>query len=352
MKINNTGKWTLGVVAAFAVGVSTAALMTGTSTPIVNKPVDMTSAAEMLNNIEPTAGDAAAPTPATTKPQTDSSPVVAKVNGENVTLGQLEAYRKTMPEQIAKAPIEQVFPMVQEQVVMGHVISSKATAAGFENDPEVQQRLAMMRDNVIRATYLEREVNKIVTDAAVKAEYDLFLKDFKPIEEINAQHILVDSEATAKDIIKKLDGGAKFEDLVKEFSKDKGAAGDGSLGYFKSGDMVKEFADAAFELKKGTYSKTPVKTQFGYHVVKVNDKRMAKAPDFATMEPQLKTKLQRDAFEKLLSGLKKEASIEMFDMKGNKLTEPKQVDATAPAGPTVAPVDAKAANATEPAAAK
>ncbi len=349
MKINNTGIWSLGVVAAFAVGVSTAALMTGTSTPTLNKPVDMTSAAEMLNNIEPTAGDATAQ-PAAAKPSTDSTPVVATVNGKDVTLGQLEEYRKTMPEQISKAPMEQVFPMVQEQVVMGNVISSKATAAGFENDPEVQQRLAMMRDNVIRATYLEREVNKMVTDATVKAEYDIYLKDFKPAEEINAQHILVDSESTAKDIIKKLDTGAKFEDLVKEFSKDKGTGGDGSLGYFKSGDMVKEFADAAFQLKKGTYSKTPVKTQFGYHVVKLNDRRMSPAPDFATMEPQLKTKLQRDAFEKLIAAMKNEASIEMFDMKGNKLPEPKQADATAPM--TTPAADAKAANATEPAAAK
>ncbi len=352
MKINNTGIWSLGVIAAFAVGVSTAALMTGTSKTDLNTPTDMASAAQMLNDIEPTAGE-----PAMAK--SDSTPVVAKVNGKDVTLGQLEEYRKTMPEQVSKAPMDQVFGLVQEQVVMGNVISEKAAAANFDQDPEVQQRLAVMRDNVIRATYLEREVNKLVSDAAVKAEYDMYVKNFQPAEEMNAQHILVDQETSAKDIIKKLDSGAKFEDLVKEFSKDKGAAGDGSLGYFKAGDMVKEFSDAAFQLKKGTYSKAPVKTQFGYHVVKVNDRRMASAPSFATMEPQLKAKLQRDSFQTLLADMKKGAQIEMFDIKGNKIPEPKQAAADtaeptpAPAATSAAtPTDAKSANATEPAAAK
>jgi peptidyl-prolyl cis-trans isomerase C len=300
-------KFALGVVAAFAVGVSTPALISGKKDTSTNTN-DMAMVAAQLNDIQPTAGDASA--------KTADGPVIATVNGTKITLDQLKAYMKSMPPQVSGAQLDQVFPMIQDQMVVGEIIGEKAKAQDLANDPEVQQRLALVRDNVIRATYLERAVDKRVDDAAQRKEYDAFVKDFKPAEELNAQHILVDDESKAKDIIKKLAGGAKFEDLVKEFSKDKGAEGTGDLGYFKAGDMVKEFSDAAFALKKGDVSKTPVKTQFGYHVIKMNDRRMSSAPTFEQMQPQIKAKLQRESLDTVINELRAAAKIELFDMNG------------------------------------
>lgn len=300
-------KLALGIVAAFAVGVATPALMSGKK-DAGQKTDDMAMVAAQMNDIQPTAGDAGG--------KTSENPVIAKVNGTEITLNQLKDYTKSMPPQIAGAPLDQVFGMVQDQMVVGEIIGAKAKAENLGDDAEVKQRLALMKDNVIRATYLERLVEKRAGDAAQRKEYDAFVKDFKPAEELNAQHILVDDEAKAKDIIKKLSDGAKFEDLVKEFSKDKGAGGTGDLGYFKAGDMVKEFSDAAFALKKGDVSKTPVKTQFGYHVIKINDRRMSTAPTFEQMQPQIKNKIQREALETVINELRASAKVELFDMSG------------------------------------
>lgn len=253
--------------------------------------------------MEPAAGDAGA-----------NSTVIAVVNGQKLTMSDYNKYLKTMPEQVAQAPMDQVFPMVQDQLVVGQIISGKAT--GMENDPEVQDRLANLKDNVIRATWLERAVSAKVTDAAMQAEYNKFTKEFKPAEELNAQHILVDSADKGKEVIEKMNKGAKFEAMVAEYSKDKGAKNDGDLGYFKQGDMVKEFSDAAFAMKKGEMSKEPVKTQFGYHVIRVNDRRMSQAASFEEMKPQIKAKLQREALETVIADLRTGAQIELFDAKG------------------------------------
>jgi peptidyl-prolyl cis-trans isomerase C len=323
MSMTTNTKWMMGVVAAFALGVSTMALLSGhdKTAPATQ---DMAAIAEQMNDIQPVAGDA--------KPEAQSGVVVAKVNGQAITLDQVKAYAKTMPPQIAGAPLEQVFPMVQEQMVVGQIITTKADAENLASDPEVQQRIAMMRDNVIRATYIEREMAKRANDAAFKKAYDKFAKDFKPVDEVNAQHILVDDEAKAKEIIAKIKDGTKFEDMVKEFSKDKGANADGSLGYFKQSDMVPEFANAAFAMKKGELSKTPVKTQFGWHVIKVNDRRQSTAPSYEEMLPQIRDQVQRDTFEAMVAEWRQNANIEMFDMNGKSVAKAEPVAATSGGG--------------------
>lgn len=294
MQMNNT-KWTVAVLAAFALGVSVSALMSGTKTP---------ASYNNIAAVEPASGDE----------NLAANTVIADVNGTKLTMKDYNDYLRTMPEQVQAAPMDQVFGMVQDQLVVGTIISNRAS--GMESDPEVQKRMATLQQNVIRAAWLEREVKSKVTESAAKKEYDEYAKNFEPAEEMNAQHILVDSEAKAKDIIAKLQGGAKFEDMVKEYSKDKGAKNDGDLGYFKQTDMVKEFADVAYQMKKGETSKSPVKTQFGYHVIRVNDRRLSQVPTFEQMKPQIESKLQREALETVINDLRKSAKIELFDAKG------------------------------------
>lgn len=302
-KLTSTN-FTIGLVVAFALGVSSYALLN-------NMQGKETMSGAMLAQMEPAAGTSAAPAPTGA-----DATVIAKVDGKDITMQDVKNFMETSQDQMAGASLDQIFPMIQEQLVMGAVISNKAAAQNLEQDPVVQTRLAVMKDNVIRATYLEREVNAMTNDDALKAKYDEFAKSFKPEEEVSAQHILVDDEAKAKEVIKKLKAGAKFEDLVKEYSKDKGAKQDGDLGYFRQTDMVKEFADAAFSMKKGEISEKPAKTNFGFHVIKVNDRRMSQAPAFDDVKAQLKAQGQREALNTIIGDLRKGAKIELFGMDG------------------------------------
>lgn len=254
----------------------------------------------------------------------EDNPVVAKVNGLEIHMSDLTNILSSMPEQMQGAPMEQIFPMLQEQVVMGEIISAKARDQKLADDPEVQQRLATLKENVIRGVFIERAVKAKVTDASLQAEYKKFTSEFKPAEERHAQHILVDKEADAKSVIAQLDKGAKFEDLVKKYSKDKGAKADGDLGFFKKTDMVKEFSDAAFAMKKGTYSKTPVKTAFGYHVINMLDTRTSAPPTFEQLKGQLTAQAQQMAVQDVLKKLKDGAKIELFDMQGKPVKAEKE----------------------------
>ena len=142
------------------------------------------------------------------------------------------------------------------------------------------------------------------------------LEGFEKVEEIHARHILVPDEAKAKEIIKKLDGGAEFKDLAKESSDGPTAANGGDLGYFAKSEMVPEFAEAAFALQPGTYTKEPVKTQFGWHVIKVEEKRQRPEPQFEAVKPQLEAQIRREKLNTMLEQWQKEASIKKFDING------------------------------------
>ena len=132
-------------------------------------------------------------------------------------------------------------------------------------------------------------------------------------EEVHARHILVKTEDEAKDVIKQLDAGKDFAELAKEKSTDPNKDDGGDLGYFTRGRMVKEFEDAAFSLEKGTYSKTPVKTDFGYHVIKVEDKRDAPPPPFEQVQDQVRQLVMRDKYLALLNDAKAKAKVEITD---------------------------------------
>jgi peptidyl-prolyl cis-trans isomerase C len=259
---------------------------------------------------------AADPAPAAAQ---KDNPVIAKVDGKEIHLSDVKDMIAAMPAPMNNTPIEQVFPMVQEQIAIGTVISARATKENLEADPVVQKRLALIKDNVIRSMYIERAVKAAVTEDAIKKAYQDSIKDFKPETEVSAQHILVDDEAKAKEIIAKLAKGGKFEDLVKESSKDKGSKGDGDLGFFKKGDMVKEFADAAFAMKVGTTSTAPVKTSFGYHVIKLNASRQSAPPTFEEKKEEITAGLQHATVEKVISDIRASAKIELFDMKGDPI---------------------------------
>ncbi len=271
-------------------------------------------------------------------PVKPGNPVVAKVDGKDVTRVDVYRYIRMMPENVQQLPPGAVYPLALEQVINTRLVQNQAEAADLENDSEVKKQLAMAKQQIERAVYIQRAVDKNISESDLKAAYDEFVKKAPDVEEIHASHILVDSEQKAKDIIAKLGKGESFETLAKENSADKTGANGGDLGWFSKQDMVPEFANATFALKKGETSKTPVKTQFGWHVIKVTDSRSRPKPSFEEVKPYLQVDLRRQTLEKMLEDWRAKAKIEKFDINGDPVSaEPAAGSDTSPAIAVPAP---------------
>lgn len=310
--------------------------------------IDPTAAAEQMANIAPTAGEEAQPADNNASAKADvnadeqkqidaafadagtidgvkvepGNPVVARVNGQDITRVDVFRFIQMMPGNLQQLPPSTIYPLAVDQVINTRVVEAKADAAALEADPEVQKQLDMAKEQIIRGIFVQRELEKQITDADVKKAYDDFVARTPDVEEIKARHILVEDEAKAKDIITKLESGEDFAKLAKENSKDPGNKDEGGdLGWFAKQDMVPEFAEAAFKLGKGEITKTPVKTQFGYHVVKLDDKRTKPKPSFEDMKQSLRTELSRQKLEAMVQDWREAAKIERFDVNGNPIKE-------------------------------
>ncbi len=253
-----------------------------------------------------------------------NDPVVAKVDGQDVRRSEVLEFAKNLPPQMQQIPPQSLFPILMEQVIAGKVIDEKAAkVSGLTSEPEYKQRMAEADTQIKRAVFLEKELDKNMTDAKLQAAYDKFKEGQGKVEEVRARHILVDSEDQAKALIKKLEEGAKFEELAKENTKDtSNRASGGDLGYFTKESMVKEFSTAAFSMSKGEYTKTPVKTQFGYHVILVEDKRNRPVPTLDEVRPQLEAEVKREMLNEMVENWRKSADVQMFDMNGNPVKAP------------------------------
>jgi len=245
--------------------------------------------------------------------------VVARVDGTELHLSDVEAAQQNLPPQAQKLPLEQIYPMLLDRLVDGALITEAGRKEHLEQNPELQVRLKRYEDRLIQEAYLNQAIKAAETEDQLKARYQTFAKDQAGREEVHAQHILVKTEDEAKSVIAELDKGADFGELAKKYSTDPSASSGGDLGYFGHDDMVKAFTDAAFALPKGQYSKTPVKTEFGWHVIKVEDRRAGKPPSFEEAREQLSRDLAHEIIDAKLQNLRGAAKIEEFGLDGKPL---------------------------------
>lgn len=277
-----------------------------------------------------------------TAPLSAADPVVVKVDGKDFTYSQVMAEKDKLPKQAQSLPEETLFPVLQNQVVDLMLIEKAAASAGLENDPKVKEAIKKMTEQLIDQAYLAKQIEGVVTDAALKAKFDEIIKNFPKDKEVKVRHVLVKDEATAKAVIKALKSGSDFAKLAKEKSIDGTAKEGGDLGYVRKDEVVKEFSDVAFALEVGAYSETPVKTEFGWHVIKIEDKRDAKPPTFDEAKEELKALMAEEAILNLLKDLRSKAKVELFDKDGKPVkapapeAAPKTPAAEAPAAPTEA----------------
>jgi peptidyl-prolyl cis-trans isomerase C len=269
------------------------------------------------------AGDQPAAPPTAGAPAQSPLPppdtVVARIDGTELHLSDVEAAQQSLPPQAQKLPLEQIYPMLLDRLVDGELITRAGRKEHLEQNPELQVRLKLYEDRLIQEAYLNQAIKAAETDDQLKERYQTLAKDKAGQGEVHAQHILVKTEDEAKSVIAELDKGADFGELAKKYSTDSSAKSGGDLGYFGRDDMVKEFADAAFALSPGQYSKTPVKTKFGWHVFKVEDRRAGQPPSFEEAREELSRNLAHEVIEAKLQDLRGAAKIEEFGLDGKPL---------------------------------
>ena len=243
--------------------------------------------------------------------------VAAVVNGKNITVAEIKDAYNMNPAIKAKVPFNEFYEKTLDVFVDGELVYQAAVADKVTETPEYQKQLKAAKEELARKVYLEKKVDKMVSDDQLKKVYADYKKSFKAEKEVKAKHILVDSEAKANEVIGKLNKGGNFDKLAKEYSKEPA-----DLGYFPKEAMVPEFANAAFALKKGQYTKAPVKTQFGYHVIKVEDIRDAKLQPYEKIKPQLKGMMAQGAMGKVFEDINKNAKVTKYDLKGKPISAP------------------------------
>ncbi len=238
-------------------------------------------------------------------------PVVARVDGQDILQSDLIAFIQTLPPQL-QGQAQFLMPQLVEQLVNNALVTNAGRMADMAEDAEVRARIEEIEGIVIRQVFLQRTIDARVTEEKVQAAYDGYLMENPPEPEIVARHILVEEEDAAKALIVELDGGADFAELAKEHSTGPSGPDGGQLGAFVKGVMVPEFSDAAFAMEVGSYSKEPVKTQFGYHIILVEEQRMTEPPSLESLEPQLREQVSQDVIRELYAELRERAEVEIL----------------------------------------
>lgn len=260
---------------------------------------------------------------------------IAKVDGVEITDADLALAQEDVGAQVPNMPADK-----KRQYLIDYLVNLKTVALAAQKDklgegPDFARRMAMARDKLLMDALLTQAAEKATTDDKMKAFYDETVKTMKPEEEVHARHILVPTEEEAKKALARIKAGEDFAKVAAEISKDPGSGKDGGdLGWFTRDRMVKEFGDVAFSLKPGEVSGI-VKTQFGYHIIKVEDRRTKPIPAYDAVKDQLKSYLGRKAQQELVMKLRTDAKIERFGPDGKPLPEaaPSPAPAPAPAAP-------------------
>ncbi|MBI1206062.1 MAG: peptidylprolyl isomerase [Azospirillum sp.] len=271
---------------------------------------------------------AAEPAPAAVKSEED--PVVARVDGGEIRRSEVMQTVANLPAQVRDMPVQMLFGAVVDQLINAKLIAAAGYKENLAETPEVKERMKRAEQRAVQEVYLTRAMAGKITPEALEQRYQHWLTENPPQDEVHAAHILVASEAEAKALIKEIKAGGDFAKLAKEKSTDTAAAAQGGdLGFFTRDAMVPAFADAAFAMKPGQISESPVKTQFGWHVIKVVDRHQGTAQAFDAVKGELENDLSQEIVSGVIEELRAAAKIERFEADGS----PQKPAAPAPLAP-------------------
>ena len=248
---------------------------------------------------------------ASTMAQANDQISVGTVNGKDIWLDDVLRAVERLPEEFQQTPLENYYAKLVADIIDSKLAAAAARNDGFDQKPEIADAMKMAANRVLAESWLAEKVRADVTETAIQNAFDKFVADTASREQVTASHILLETEADAKAVIAALQDGGDFAALAKEKSTGPSGPNGGALGTFGRGQMVPAFETAAFDLAVGSYSDTPVQTQFGWHVIKVDGKDMAPAPDLESMRTQLANNLSTQALGRLLEELRASQVIQL-----------------------------------------
>lgn len=258
---------------------------------------------------------------AQTQPAPTEDPVVARANGGEVRRSDVMRLLTQLPAEARNMPPEQLFALGVERAIDRLLVAEAARGEGLQDDPEVRRRLEAAEADVLWEAYLQGRIQRELSEGRIRAAYDEIAAAATE-DEVKARHILLASEQDARAVIRELEGGTDFQELAREKSIGPSRESGGDLGFFRRARMVAEFSEAAFAMTPGEFSKTPVKTQFGWHVILVEKRRRAEAPTMQEALPDIQQAITREVLAEVLGRLREGANIEVVGADGGGLARP------------------------------
>jgi peptidyl-prolyl cis-trans isomerase C len=236
----------------------------------------------------------------------------ATVDGQVIMDSDVMALHRSLPPQYRQIPFEQLREQLLERLIEQKIVAAAARREGLLNRPDIRKRIEMVTESVLHEIYIEARIQGAVTEARVRDAYQKSIALEPKREEVHARHILVKTREAAVAIIVEVKGGADFAEVAKKKSTGPSARNGGDLGFFTSDQMVPPFSEAAFALKPGEVTAEPVQTQFGWHVIKVEGKRVAGASSFEESADKIRTEMRNKAYEEAVSALRAKAAVDVI----------------------------------------
>jgi len=240
---------------------------------------------------------------------------VAKVDNYIITAQDVLNATNRLPKKIREKPLSEIYPNIVNELINQHLITKQAYKDKLDQQKEIVEILKKNKDQLMAQYWLDNFIIKNTSEERIQNFYTKYLENFKTFKEFNASHILVKKKVEALEIIKKLKGKSEFSKLAKSYSIGPSKENGGNLGWFRSGQMVKKFEEAVKKLKKGTITKKPVKTKFGYHIIMLNDIRNSQPKKINEIKQQIVERIKHNSLSNLEKQLKKNKSIEISDFK-------------------------------------
>jgi peptidyl-prolyl cis-trans isomerase C len=248
-----------------------------------------------------------------------TDPVVGSVDGKLIYLSDLTRATSALPEQMRKLPFDSLMPVLLDRLIDHAALAMTARRAGLAKQPDVQREMQAAADRVLERAWLTQITSGKVTDAAIQARFKQDYGNRPATDEVRARHILVGSEAEAKSVLAELLGGADFATVARVVSKDPDGKQGGDLGFFRRDQVWPGFADLAFSLQPGQISPVPIHNEFGWHIVKVEERRLVAPPTLSETRDKIRQELTTEAVRDAIAGARGRLIIHKFNLDGSEI---------------------------------
>jgi peptidyl-prolyl cis-trans isomerase C len=279
--------------------------------------------------IAPT-GPAAAPK-APAPQQGAPDPVVGSVEGHLIYLSELGEASKTLPDNLRGLPFDTLYPVLLDRMIDHQALVIMARRKGLEQSKQLQHEIQLATERILEGAYLGEVAAPQVTEQAIQTRYNRQYANRPATEEVRARHILVTTEAEARKVIDDLKHGADFATIARVISKDPDGAKGGDLGFFRREQVWPGFADVAFSLQPGQIAPDPIKNEFGWHVIKVEERRLVAPPGYSEVHDQLRQELLAVAVQQAIENARGQLAIHRFNLDGSELDTGPRLGSASPA---------------------